>query len=127
MALLTASVGSMGLAGTMGMNVLERTREIGIMRAIGAVDSVIMRTIIVEGVVIGSLSWLLGAILSFPFTYLLSGIVSMAIFNSPIAVHFTFLGYVIWLGVVLILSALASILPAQNAARLTIREVLAYE
>ena len=49
MALLTATVGSMGLAGTMGMNVLERTREIGIMRAIGAVDSIIMRTVIAEG------------------------------------------------------------------------------
>ncbi len=127
MALLTASVGSMGLAGTMGMNVLERTREIGIMRSIGAVDREIMRTVIVEGVVIGSISWFLGALLSFPFTYLLSTIVSLAIFNSPIDVHFTWLGYVIWLGVVLILSALASILPARNAASLTIREVLAYE
>lgn len=127
MALLTASVGSMGLAGTMGMNVLERTREIGIMRSIGAVDNEIMRTVIVEGVVIGSISWVLGALLSFPFTYLLSTIVSLAIFNSPIDVHFTWLGYVIWLVVVLVLSALASVLPARNAARLTIREVLAYE
>jgi len=33
----------------------------------------------------------------------------------------------IWLGVVVLLSALASMLPARNAARLTIREVLAYE
>jgi len=127
MALLTASVGSMGLAGTMGMNVLERTREIGIMRSIGAVDREIMRTVIVEGVVIGSISWFLGAILSFPFTYLLSTIVSLAIFNSPIDIHFTWIGYVIWLAVVLVLSALASILPARNAASLTIREVLAYE
>ena len=127
MALLTATVGSMGLAGTMGMNVLERTREIGIMRSIGAVDSEIMRTVIVEGIVIGSISWLLGAILSFPFTYMLSTIVSYAIFNSPIDVHYTWLGYVIWLLVVLALSAIASILPARNAASLTIREVLAYE
>ena len=127
MALLTASVGSMGLAGTMGMNVLERTREIGIMRSIGAVDREIMRTVIVEGVVIGSISWFLGALLSFPFTYLLSLIVSLAIFNSPVAVHFTWIGYLIWLAVVLILSALASVLPARNAASLTIREVLAYE
>ena len=127
MALLTASVGSMGLAGTMGMNVLERTREIGIMRSIGAVDREIMRTVIVEGVVIGSISWFLGALLSFPFTYLLSNIVSQAIFNSPIDVHFTWMGYVIWLAVVLILSALASVLPARSAASLTIREVLAYE
>jgi putative ABC transport system permease protein len=127
MALLTAVVGSMGLMGTMGMNVLERTREIGIMRSIGAVDSEIMRTVIVEGMVIGGISWLIGALLSFPITYLLSNIVSVAIFKSPIAVHFTVQGFAIWLLLVLALSAVASILPARNAARLTIREVLAYE
>jgi putative ABC transport system permease protein len=127
MALLTALVGSMGLTGTMGMNVLERTREIGVMRSIGAVDQEIMRTVIVEGMLIGGISWLLGALLSFPITYLLSYIISVAIFHSPIAVHFTVMGFAIWLLVVLALSALASILPARNAARLTIREVLAYE
>ena len=127
MALLTAVVGSMGLMGTMGMNVLERTREIGIMRSIGAVDSEVMRTVIVEGVLIGGIAWLIGALLSFPITYLLSDIVSLAIFQSPIAVLFTYQGFAIWLLVVLALSAVASVLPARNAARLTIREVLAYE
>jgi putative ABC transport system permease protein len=127
MALLTASVGSMGLAGTMGMNVLERTREIGIMRSIGAVDSVIMRTIIAEGVVIGLLSFVLALIPSVIFTYGLSFIVSLAVFETPIRVVFTYTGYAIWLALVLVLSAIASILPARNAARLTIREVLAYE
>jgi putative ABC transport system permease protein len=127
MALLTALVGSIGLTGTMGMNVLERTREIGVMRSIGAVDREIMRTVIVEGMVIGGISWILGALLSFPITYLLSSIISSAIFHSQIAVHFTFSGFLIWLLVVLALSAVASTLPARNAARLTIREVLAYE
>ena len=127
MALLTASVGSMGLTGTMSMNVLERTREIGIMRSIGARDSVIMRTVIAEGVVIGLISFALAVILSVPFTYLLSTIVSVTIFETPIKVVFTFTGYGIWIALVLILSALASIVPARNAARLTIREVLAYE
>jgi len=127
MALLTASVGSMGLAGTMGMNVLERTREIGIMRAIGASDSIIMRTVIAEGMVIGTISFGLAILLSVPFTYLLSYIVSMAVFETPIATIFTVSGYLIWFGLVLVMSAIASILPARNAARLTIREVLAYE
>jgi putative ABC transport system permease protein len=127
MAILTASVGSIGLAGTMSMNVMERTREIGVMRSIGAEDKVIMWTVIVEGVVIGGISWLLGALLSFPITYLLSTIISLAIFNSPIDVKITWDGFVLWLLLVLILSALASILPARNAARLTIREVLSYE
>jgi putative ABC transport system permease protein len=127
MAILTAIVGSMGLTGTMGMNVLERTREIGIMRAIGADDRAVMRTVIAEGAVIGMISFVLAVILSIPFTYLLSTIVSLAVFQSPIDIVFTYMGYAIWLGLVLALSALASILPARNAARLTIREVLAYE
>jgi putative ABC transport system permease protein len=127
MALLTATVGAMGLAGTMGMNVMERTREIGIMRSIGADDRAVMRTVIAEGVVIGVISFALAIVLSVPFTYLLSTIVSLAVFQTPIDTIFTFTGYGIWLGLVLVLSALASILPARRAARLTIREVLAYE
>jgi putative ABC transport system permease protein len=127
MAILTAIVGSMGLTGTMGMNVLERTREIGITRAIGADDRAVMRTVIAEGLVIGSISFGLAVVLSIPFTYLLSTIVSLAVFQTPIDVIFTYLGYAIWLGLVLVLSTIASILPARNAARLTIREVLAYE
>ena len=127
MALLTATVGSMGLAGTMSMNVLERTREIGIMRAIGATDWEIIRMVIVEGLLIGMISFGLGIILAVPFTYGLSFIVSTAIFETPIAVVFTPMGYLIWLGLVILLSSLASVLPARSAARLTIREVLAYE
>jgi putative ABC transport system permease protein len=127
MAILTASVGSIGLAGTMSMNVMERTREIGVMRSIGAVDKAIMQMVILEGVVIGGISWLLGAILSFPITYMLATIVSLAVFKSPIDIKITWDGFLLWLLVVLLLSAIASILPARNAARLTIREVLAYE
>jgi putative ABC transport system permease protein len=127
MALLTAVVGSIGLTGTMGMNVLERTREIGVMRAIGATDGQIMKTVMVEGMIIGLISWFLGAVFSFPVTFLLSRIISLAIFNSPSQFVLNPLGFIIWLGLVLILSAIASALPARNAARLTIREVLAYE
>ncbi|MRS03116.1 FtsX-like permease family protein, partial [bacterium] len=127
MAILTAIVGSMGLTGTMGMNVLERTREIGVMRSIGAVDRAIMQTVIIEGMAIGAISWLMGAVISIPITYVLSDIVSMAVFESPIQVIFTATGFLIWFLVVLMLSAIASLLPARNAASLTIREVLAYE
>ena len=127
MAILTAIVGAMGLTGTMGMNVMERTREIGIMRAIGADDRAVMRTVIAEGFVIGFISFVLAILASIPITYLLSDIVSTAVFETPIKVVFTYLGYAIWLGLVLILSVLGSIIPARNAARLTIREVLAYE
>ena len=54
-----AAVGVIGLTGTMSINVLESTREIGVMRAIGASDGAVAQVFIVEGLVIGLLSWLL--------------------------------------------------------------------
>jgi putative ABC transport system permease protein len=127
MALLTAVVGSIGLTGTMGMNVLERTREIGVMRAIGAVDSAIVKSVVIEGAFIGFISWLLALPLSFPISRLLLAIISTSMGIGRIESAFTPQGMVIWLGVVVALTALASLWPARNAARLTIREVLAYE
>jgi putative ABC transport system permease protein len=127
MAILTAFVGSIGLTGTMSINVLERTREIGIMRTIGAVDMVIMQSVIIEGLVIGLITWFLAIGLSFPISTLLLTIIGEAISGSGIALSFTPLGILLWLAVVIFLSVFASIMPARNAAQLTINEVLAYE
>jgi putative ABC transport system permease protein len=77
--------------------------------------------------VIGLISFVMAIVLSIPITYGLSSILSVTIFESPINVVFTYLGYAIWLGLIILLSTLGSVLPARNAARLTIREVLAYE
>ncbi len=126
MALMTALVGSMGLTGTMGMNVMERTREIGVMRAIGAHNGIVLRLVIVEGLIIGLISYVLGAVLSFPIGAFLSNVISVAIFSVPAELAVTAQGFVIWLLVVMVLSVVASLLPARNATRLTIREVLAY-
>ncbi|MEZ4771280.1 MAG: ABC transporter permease [Caldilineales bacterium] len=127
MALLTAVGGSIGLAGTMGMNVLERTREIGVMRAIGAVDLEIVKSVVVEGMLIGLISWAAAVVLSFPISFVLLKIIGQAMIKSDMPLSVTPYGMLIWLGVVIALSIVASILPARNAARLTIREVLAYE
>jgi putative ABC transport system permease protein len=127
MAILTALVGSIGLTGMMSINVLERTREIGVMRTIGAVDGVIMQSVIIEGLVIGLITWVLAIGLSFPISYLLLTIIGKAIMGSAMNLSFTPLGILLWLAVVIVLSVFASILPARNAARLTINEVLAYE
>lgn len=127
MALLLAAVGSMGLMGTMSLNVMERTREIGVLRAIGATDRHIIVLILVEGALIGLISWALACLASIPIGKLLTDQISIAIFSTPIEFVFTPTGIFIWLGVVIVLAILASLLPARSAARLTIREVLAYE
>jgi len=127
MAMLIALVGGIGLTGTMSMNVLDRTREIGVMRAIGASDSIIVWMVVVEGMVIGVISWILGALLAVPITLFLGYAVGVAFIQVPLDFIFSLDGLLIWLAGVLVISAVASVLPARNAARLTIREVLAYE
>ncbi len=127
MAILIAIVGSIGLTGTMSLNVLERTREIGILRAIGASDKAVMRLVMIEGLLIGMMSWFFGVILSFPIGNLMANAINLALFGAPAGVTITPLGVLLWLLVVTVLSVLASVGPARNATRLTIREVLSYE
>lgn len=127
MAFLTAMVGAIGLMGTMSMNVMDRTREIGIMRAIGASDRTVMTLVIVEGLLIGIISWLLGCLLAFPISSWLNEVFSRALFDAPSILSFTPTGFIIWLVMVVTLAVSASVLPARNAAHLTIREVLSYE
>jgi putative ABC transport system permease protein len=124
---LTALVGSIGLAGTMSMNVMERTREIGIMRAIGANNAILMRMVVFEGTLIGMISWILASLLAFPISKLLSDTISQAMFGLVSRFGVTPLGFIIWLVAAIVLSILASVLPANHATHLTIREVLAHE
>ena len=111
----------------MSMNVLERTREIGILRSIGASDSSLMQIVLSEGLTIGLISYGIGALLSIPITRLLGDSVIMAIFGNSAHLVYTPTGYLIWLALVVVLSIFASLIPARNAAQLTIREVLSYE
>ena len=127
MAILLAVVGAMGLMGTMSLNVLERTREIGVMRAIGASDGSVLRIVIVEGVLIGFFSWLLAIVLALPLSKILSDAVGVSILESTLRFSFSTGGTLLWLGIVIFLSALASFMPARSASRVTVREVLAYE
>ena len=127
MSFLLASVGSIGLMGTMSLNVMERTREIGVMRAIGGSNRAIITIVLLEGVLIGLLSWMLSCLAALPLSKQLADVMFQIIFDRDAALAFTFLGNLIWLGLVMLLSVLASVVPAYNASKLTIREVLAYE
>jgi putative ABC transport system permease protein len=127
MAVLLAVVGALGLMGAMGINVLERTREIGVMRAIGASSLDIGKVFVVEALCIGIVSWLAGVILALPVAALLSYQVGVLFLQNPLQFTFSFLGVGIWFGLSTVLSVLASLLPARNAARLSVRDVLSYE
>jgi putative ABC transport system permease protein len=127
MAILIAVVGGLGLASTMSMNVFERIREVGVMRAIGASNHDILWMVIVEGLLIGVISWVLAIALSIPIGSGLANILGTSMLQSPMKFVFSMDGVWIWLILVLVISGLASAMPARGAARMTIREVLAYE
>ena len=124
---LLVIVGSLSLMGAMPLNVLERTREIGVMRAIGASNGMVARIVIVEGLVVGLLSWLLGGLLAVPLSWALTSAIGIAFVQSPLAYTFSAAGILIWLVLVVVLSVVASVLPARGAWRISVREVLAYE
>ncbi len=127
MAVLIALVGGLGLMGTMSINVLERTREIGVMRAVGASDGTILRIVLVEGILVGLLSWLLGSLLAYPMGQALSNVVGMSMLESPLNYTFSIKGAIGWLATVIVIASLASFMPAWNASRLSVRQTLEYE
>lgn len=127
MALLFAGVGGLSLTSTMSLNVLERTREIGILRAVGASDGIVAQIIIIEGVFIGLFSWLVATIISVPLSKFLASSVGVTLLNVPLRDNFSFRGIFIWLLIAIIISTFASYLPARNASQLSVREVLSYE
>lgn len=127
MALLMALVGSLGLLSTMSMNVLERTREIGVMRAIGATPARIRKLIVSEGLVMGGLSLLLAFGLSLLLSTYLGRLIGYMAFRTPLTLTVSYLALGSWIGIILVGSLLATLVPARRANRLTTREALAYE
>jgi putative ABC transport system permease protein len=127
MAVLLGIVGGLGLMGTMSINVLERTREIGVMRAIGASDRAVLRIVLVEGVLIGVISWAIGGLIALPASSFLTNTVGQVLLQAKPSYIFSTNGALLWLLIVILLAALASYLPARAASRLTVREVLSYE
>jgi putative ABC transport system permease protein len=127
MMVLVALVGGLGLAITMSLNVLERTREIGILRSLGAQNGVVRRVVVVEALVIGLASWMAAIPLSIPLAVYLGNALGTTLLARPLDYIFSVPALLLWLGLVIIIAVIASALPAQNAARLTIRDAIAYE
>ncbi len=127
MAVMIAIVGGLGLMGTMSINVLERTREIGVMRAVGASNADIQGIVIVEGMVVGLIGWAVSILLAIPITSVLCFGVGMAILTAPMPVVYGVTGIIAWLIFTLVLATIASALPARRASSLTVRDTLAYE
>lgn len=126
MATMLAVVGMIGLTGTMTINVLESTREIGVMRATGAQHKAIYQIFVTEGVTVGALAWLFGAVLAYPISLGLVRALEESI-GLPLTFTFSWTGVVTWLAMMLVISASASIAPAFRASQVSVRDAISYE
>jgi len=122
-----AVVGGLGLMSMMTLNVLERTREVGIIRSVGGIQSQLAQIVVIEGVFVGLLSWGLAVILAFPLSIVLGNALGETLLRTSLKHVFPITGPIVWLGLVIVLAVISSLLPARSAARLSIRETLAFE
>jgi putative ABC transport system permease protein len=127
MTVLLATVGGLGLMGTMSLNVMERVREIGVMRAFGASSKMIARIVIIEGLLIGMMSWILAIGVSLPISSYLARTIGLSFMDYPMTAATSPGGILAWAAIVIVISIAASLFPALRAARLTVTQVLAYE
>ncbi len=127
MSVIVGGVGTLGLMTTMSLNIMERRREIAVMRAIGATAGIVSMVVIIEGVAIGLMSWTIAALMAWPISRGLGDLLVRFVFTNGLHFKFEWWGLLIWLGVTLIASFLATLIPAWKTSQTTIREGLAYE
>lgn len=127
LAVAALAVGSFGLATTMSLNVLERRREIGVIRAIGAQPKTVLRLILIEGLTIAALSIVLAIILSLP----VSAFVGLIVGNHGLHVTLPFVVSVWsifgWTILALAIAFFSCLFPALGSIKLSVRDTLAYE
>jgi putative ABC transport system permease protein len=127
MAVLVATVGGLGLTGMMSLNVLERTREIGVMRAVGASDGAVRVGVLFEGTLVGLLSWVVSIPLSYPTSRFFDDVLGHTLFQRSLPFTSAITGPLIWLAIISVISTGASLMPARRASKISVREALAYE
>jgi putative ABC transport system permease protein len=120
-------VGGMGLGSTMGLAVLERRREIGVMRALGARGRTIVGMIVVEGLVIATLGWLASIPLSIPISAFLADMFGRVMFSIPVRYLPTLTSLLVWLLLVVAVTLVACAWPAHRSTRVAIVTSLSYE
>ena len=125
LASVMAAVGGLGLASTLGISVIERTRELAIMKTLGATRARLIGTVLMEAQVVAWLSAVAALLLSLPLTVLLDSVIGGLGFVAPLPFAVAPAAIIMWLVLVTVVSFGAAWLPACRAAGLRIAQALA--
>lgn len=126
-ALSAVAIGGLGLATMMSISVLEQTREIGVMRAIGAPQSVVLRILVTEGLAVATVSMALAIALSIPLSSAVARLIGDIGLHFPVKLHVSWIGVAGWVCLAGLVSLMACLWPARYAVRRTVCAALAHE
>ncbi|HEY6725554.1 MAG TPA: FtsX-like permease family protein, partial [Polyangiaceae bacterium] len=124
LAVLTAVVGALSLGSAMSNAVVARTRELGVLRALGASRRQLQRMILSEGLLVGGLSLLVASILAGGLSFALGALLGELTFKVALPWTFSVPALAAWTLGLFAVTLLATWWPATRAARLTVREAL---
>jgi putative ABC transport system permease protein len=126
LSIIVALVGGIALMGALSIGVIERTKEIGVLRAVGARSRTILGIFVMEGILQGLLSWLIAVPVSFLASPALAAALGKAMFGATLDYQYNWTAVGVWFVVMLVISAVASLMPASGATRISVRDSLAY-
>ncbi len=129
LAMLVLIVSALGMTSATSINIMERTREIGIMRAIGATPKMIYRIFILEGMILSTVSVFLGIVLAWPLSIVASYFFGNLMLGDQAVLRYAFSleGFWVTLIATTIFGYFASLIPARKAIMVSTRTALSYE
>lgn len=122
---IIALVGAIGLFNTLAMNVLERRREIGILRSMGATGRKVAQAFWTEGIALSVLAWLVATVIGIPAAYGFIRLLGQLIVTVPFV--FNPLSLLVMLAFIVVVASLASLGPVWGATRVKVAQTLRYE
>jgi putative ABC transport system permease protein len=125
-AIVMGVVGAIGLGSIMGANILDRTREFGVMHAVGARPERVRQIVTAEGLFLALASLLVAVLPTLVLTVVLGAGLGNLFMYAPLPFRISIAGVAIWTVLVVLGAILATEAAAARASRLTVREALAY-
>jgi ABC-type antimicrobial peptide transport system permease subunit len=120
-------VGGLGQMTATSLNVMDRRRELGVLRAIGGTPAMVGSIVVIEAVFVAVLSWVLGVMLAWGITAGLGRLIAVAMFRGKFSATLSVAGVVGWLAIATGLAVASSLVPAVSASRKSVREAVSYE
>jgi putative ABC transport system permease protein len=129
MSFLVLAVSAMGMASATGITIMERTREIGVLRAIGATPEKIFGLFTTEGMITSLAGISLGLLGSWPLSIVAASFFGDLMLGKGATLRSAFSpsGFAVTLASTLVFGWLASRIPAQRAVSVSTKDALAYE